>query len=234
MFQKICMLLNLYDELCFILLFHFLFCLQYCVSFCLSSFKDYCQFQTFKCRFWSFSLKMCINCNVIGIKMVVTVLSKQMCIKETTVFRKWCPVAHYFSLRLHLKFWQCLVSEWERCCLSFRLGESEGSYCTLATFPSESSSSASSESSSPSSSPPATPLQDKSLKKVSRQPRYFLDGSQKHRIQSNTSVAALRVKPTPREVSFSVYLLRGLFTNTRFRLEANIWRAIDMCLIKRW
>ncbi|KAJ8970617.1 hypothetical protein NQ314_001152 [Rhamnusium bicolor] len=44
------------------------------------------------------------------------------------------------------------------------LGESEGSYCTLATFPSDSSSESSSSTPTPTNSPPSTPLQEKPKK----------------------------------------------------------------------
>ncbi|XP_019872272.1 protein BTG2 isoform X2 [Aethina tumida] len=88
----------------------------------------------------------------------------------------------------------------------YRLGESEGSYCTLATFPSESSSSSASSSSestssTPTPSPPSTPLQDKP-KKVQKHmhQRYPLDYYPvKYRNHSNMAVPSLRVKQSPRE-----------------------------------
>lgn len=82
-----------------------------------------------------------------------------------------------------------------------RLGESEGSYCTLATFPSETSSS---ENSSPSSTPPSTPLQEKT-RKIQKQkfPSY---GPPKQKNGSGMSVTSLRLKPIPREVSYDFFL----------------------------
>lgn len=80
----------------------------------------------------------------------------------------------------------------------FRLGESEGSYCTLATFPSETSSS---ENSSPSSTPPSTPHQEKQTK-VQKQQRYSTFGPpQKQKNVSSMPFASLRFKSVPREVS---------------------------------
>ncbi|KAJ8949321.1 hypothetical protein NQ318_006746 [Aromia moschata] len=84
-----------------------------------------------------------------------------------------------------------------------RLGESEGSYCTLATFPSDSSSESSS--STPTNTPPSTPLQEKP-KKVQRptHQRYnALDHPNKYRNHANMAVSSLRVKPSPRELSIS-------------------------------
>lgn len=83
----------------------------------------------------------------------------------------------------------------------FRLGESEGSYCTLATFPSENSSS---ENSSPSSTPPTTPLQDKQTK-VQKQQKYTNFGHQKQKNGPSMPFASLRLKAIPREVSLISY-----------------------------
>ncbi|KAK5640206.1 hypothetical protein RI129_011017 [Pyrocoelia pectoralis] len=92
----------------------------------------------------------------------------------------------------------------------YRLGESEGSYCTLATFPSDSSSSSSesSTSSSPLPSPPTTPTQEKSRRTQlmrQQQQRVGMDTSIKNRnlnFSSSNVVASLRSKPLPREMSF--------------------------------
>ncbi|XP_022904258.1 protein BTG1-like [Onthophagus taurus] len=115
----------------------------------------------------------------------------------------------------------------------YRLGESEGSYCTLATFSSETSStsssfessssslssssltSSSSESSTPSPSPPTTPLQDK-YRRLGPQNhkalRPYTDGvscsAGKHR-NYNMNVTAFRVKPPTRELSFNSYQNRS-------------------------
>lgn len=85
----------------------------------------------------------------------------------------------------------------------YRLGESEGSYCTLATFPSDSSSESSS--STPSPSPPVTPLQEKPKKvqKPTHQRYNSLDYPNKYRNHSNMAVSSLRVKPSPREMNFN-------------------------------
>jgi len=93
----------------------------------------------------------------------------------------------------------------------YRLGESEGSYCTLATFPSEISSSSSecSNSSSPLPSPPTTPTQEKSRRLQllrQQQQRISIDGTIKHRnfsFNSSHAVASLRSKPVSREMSFN-------------------------------
>ncbi|KAK4872944.1 hypothetical protein RN001_014973 [Aquatica leii] len=90
----------------------------------------------------------------------------------------------------------------------YRLGESEGSYCTLATFPSESSSSSeSSNSSSPLPSPPTTPTQEKSRRtQLMRHQRIPVDGTIKNRnfsFTSSNAVASLRSKPLSREMSFN-------------------------------
>lgn len=103
-------------------------------------------------------------------------------------------IAVYNSKTVFFYYYYCMYY-----CFVLRLGESEGSYCTLATFPSESSSSSSSESSTPSTSPPTTPLQEKP-RKVQKHQRYILDGPPKHRNNLSMSVASLRVKPTNREV----------------------------------
>jgi len=80
----------------------------------------------------------------------------------------------------------------------YRLGESEGSYCTLATFPSENYSSSSSENSTPTSTPPSTPMQEKHKRQVQKpfQHRYSLDCPNKYRTQPNTILSSLRVKST--------------------------------------
>lgn len=107
------------------------------------------------------------------------------------------------------------------CCYAiifyFRLGESEGSYCTLATFPSDSSSESSS--STPSPSPPVTPLQEKPKKvqKPTHQRYNSLDYPHKYRNHSNMAVSSLRVKPSPREVNTFikyVVLFTVSYTNT--------------------
>lgn len=94
-----------------------------------------------------------------------------------------------------------------------RLGESEGSYCTLATFPldtsSSSSSSESSTSSSPLPSPPTTPTQEKYRRAhlLRQQQRVPTDGTTKYRnfnFNSSHAVASLRSKPVSREVLFSL------------------------------
>lgn len=108
----------------------------------------------------------------------------------------------------------------------YRLGESEGSYCTLATFPSEYSSASSSpsgsECSSPASSPPSTPSQDSkrrggvlgNLSPLSFNTRQLSNRSHntiQHQHQNDLKtrygpgsvhqqpLASLRVKPLPRE-----------------------------------
>ncbi|XP_017781240.1 PREDICTED: protein BTG1-like [Nicrophorus vespilloides] len=94
----------------------------------------------------------------------------------------------------------------------YRLGESEGSYCTLATFPSESSS----ECSSPSPSPPTTPLQDKSRRVRQLRPLTHhltipltptMDTPKHHRYHhsNNAPVTPLRIKPVSRELSFNMH-----------------------------
>lgn len=91
----------------------------------------------------------------------------------------------------------------------YRLGESEGSYCTLATFPSESSSSSSSslsESSTPSPSPPTSPMQEKSRRMLRQQQRLPSDGALRHRNNSiHSQLASQRVKPVPRDLSFNFH-----------------------------
>lgn len=96
----------------------------------------------------------------------------------------------------NMKMWSLVMK-----IFCFRLGESEGSYCTLATFPSDSSSESSS--STPSPSPPVTPLQEKPRKvqKPTHQRYNSLDYTNKYRNHSNMAVSSLRVKPSPREVS---------------------------------
>ncbi|KAL3284092.1 hypothetical protein HHI36_018260, partial [Cryptolaemus montrouzieri] len=88
----------------------------------------------------------------------------------------------------------------------YRLGESEGSYCTLATFPSDSSSSSSSSesaSSSPTPSPPSTPTQEKTrrLQKSNHQ-RYSIDFHNKYRNHSNVATPPLRAKNLPRDIHY--------------------------------
>lgn len=87
-----------------------------------------------------------------------------------------------------------------------RLGESEGSYCTLATFPSETRfSSSSSENSTPTTTPPTTPLQDKfQFRKVQKPPhqRYSMDFPNRYRNHPhNVFLSSLRVKSS-NDVSF--------------------------------
>lgn len=85
----------------------------------------------------------------------------------------------------------------------YRLGESEGSYCTLATFRSESSSS---ESSSPSPSPPSTPVQEKTRRMRHVRPPPSINDHLRHRYnQNNLPITPLRLKPLPRDLSFSMH-----------------------------
>ncbi|KAK9881421.1 hypothetical protein WA026_016309 [Henosepilachna vigintioctopunctata] len=103
----------------------------------------------------------------------------------------------------------------------YRLGESEGSYCTLAKFPMDVSSSSleSSTCSSPATTPPSTPTQEKTRKvQRSNQQRYqhpnyvhqqSIDFSMnRYRNQSNvmqspssSSSSSVRAKNSPRDVS---------------------------------
>jgi protein Tob/BTG len=113
----------------------------------------------------------------------------------------------------------------------YRLGESEGSYCTLATFPSENRSS-SSENSTPTTSPPSTPLQDK-FRKVQRpiiQQRYSTDFSNKYRNSQNTFLSSLRVKSSSNDPNFNLssnrQICRGPFpANPAFYKNMNINRT---------
>ncbi|KAJ3661434.1 hypothetical protein Zmor_005829 [Zophobas morio] len=131
----------------------------------------------------------------------------------------------YHDLRLptELTVW---VDPSEVC---YRLGESEGSYCTLATFPSENRSS-SSENSTPTTSPPSTPLQDK-YRKVQRpqHQRYSTDFTNKYRNPPNMFLSSLRVKST-NEGNFNFgsnrQICRGPFpANPTFYKNMNINRA---------
>lgn len=103
-------------------------------------------------------------------------------------------------------------SLFENLLLLNRLGESEGSYCTLATFPSESSSSSSSENSSPSSTPPSTPLQEKQ-RKVQKQQKFPTYGPPKQKNGSGMAVTSLCLLPIPTEVSCDILLnhVRNLY-----------------------
>ncbi|KAG5889533.1 hypothetical protein JTB14_036624 [Gonioctena quinquepunctata] len=98
----------------------------------------------------------------------------------------------------------------------YRLGESEGSYCTLATFALDSSSESSR--STPTNSPPSTPHQEKPYNKKLVQQRMSLlhhhhqrynnaalmEYPNKYRNHSNNmAVPSLRVKPSPREMNFN-------------------------------
>lgn len=93
----------------------------------------------------------------------------------------------------------------------YRLGESEGSYCTLATFPLDSSSSCSesSTSSSPLPSPPSTPTQERSRRTQfmhQQQYRVAMEMSVKNRnlnFSSSNVAASLCSKPLSREMSFT-------------------------------
>ncbi|EEZ99582.2 protein BTG1 [Tribolium castaneum] len=112
----------------------------------------------------------------------------------------------------------------------YRLGESEGSYCTLATFPSENRSS-SSENSTPNSTPPSTPLQEKLLRKVQRPPyqRYSTDFPNKYRNPQNMFISPFRVK-TAHEGNFNLgsnrQLCRGSYpTNPPFYKNMNMNRT---------
>lgn len=125
----------------------------------------------------------------------------------------------------------------------FRLGESEGSYCTLATFSSDASSSGSdscSTTSSPLSSPPGTPVQEKNRKGPSaRQPlqlphhRILHDSSSRSRHFSFNNgnshpVPPIRTKPMFREVQYN-YLL--LYLNVMLHTRILTFPGFLQCLL---
>ncbi|XP_023014444.1 protein BTG3 [Leptinotarsa decemlineata] len=97
----------------------------------------------------------------------------------------------------------------------YRLGESEGSYCTLATFSSESSSESARSTPTMSNSPPSTPHQEKP-RKVQRTSHQRYNNSveypSKYRNHSsNVTMPSFRVKTSPREMNFNFHPNRPMY-----------------------